>query len=78
MNGYEHSGGFWMMANWGLWQLAIVFLIWWLIFGWPVARILRRLGFSGFWVLLCFVPLGNIVGLWVLATTRWPAVEKGN
>ncbi|WP_235890641.1 hypothetical protein [Martelella alba] len=76
MNGHGYSDSFWMLAHFGLWQLAIVFVFWWLIFGWPVAKILRRMGFSGFWVLLCFVPLGNIIGLWVMATTRWPRVDR--
>ena len=40
--------------------------------GFPIYRILRRIGFNGLWCLLCFVPLGNFIGLWVLAFKRWP------
>jgi uncharacterized membrane protein YhaH (DUF805 family) len=43
-----------------------------LILGWPVSKILRRLGFSGWWALLAFVPLVNFVSVWVLAFSRWP------
>jgi predicted PurR-regulated permease PerM len=42
----------------------------------PIARILRRAGFSRAWCLLFLVPFGNIVGLWVFAYTRWPGVEE--
>lgn len=42
----------------------------------PIARILRRAGRSRAWCLLLFVPLGNLVGLWAFAYTRWPAVEE--
>lgn len=37
----------------------------------PVAKILRRLGFSGWWTILAFVPLANVLGLWALAYARW-------
>lgn len=42
----------------------------------PAFMILRRMGFSGWWSLISFVPLGKTVGLWVLATSPWP-VERG-
>lgn len=41
----------------------------------PIQRILRRAGYSGWWCLLFFVPFGNLVGLWVLAFKRWPALQ---
>jgi hypothetical protein len=41
------------------------------IVGYPVGRILSRLGFSPWWALLWFVPLANLIGLWVLAFSRW-------
>jgi hypothetical protein len=40
------------------------------------ARILRRLGFSPWWILLGFVPIANVVGLWVLSQAPWPDVDK--
>ena len=38
----------------------------------PVARILRRLGFSGWWAILWIVPLVNLIALWVFAYRPWP------
>lgn len=42
----------------------------------PAVKILNRLGYSGFWVLLMFVPFGAIVGLWVLALADWPVLAR--
>ena len=42
---------------------------------WPIVKIVRRAGFSGWWSLLFFVPLGIILGLWLLALKRWPALS---
>ena len=47
------------------------------IVGYPVGRILGRLGFSPWWALLWFVPLANLVGLWVLAFSRWRPERVG-
>ena len=41
-----------------------------------MTRILNRMGFSGWWSLLIFVPIGNIIGLWQLSKARWPGVES--
>jgi hypothetical protein len=56
----------------------------WLVVGlisipyvWGVIRILRRIGFSGWWVLLALVPYLNLLGLLALAYAKWP-VEVGN
>jgi hypothetical protein len=38
-----------------------------------VARIVQRVGFSGWWALIILVPFANMVALWYLAFTRWPA-----
>ena len=38
----------------------------------PVANILHRAGRSRWWTILAFVPLVNLVRLWVFAFTRWP------
>ena len=44
----------------------------------PVARVLRRLGFSGWWALLWIVPFVNIAALWVFAYRRWPRDAASN
>ena len=38
----------------------------------PVGLSMKRLGFSPWWALVCFVPIVAIVALWVLAFIRWP------
>jgi hypothetical protein len=42
----------------------------------PIAKILRRMGFRSIWCLLYFVPIGNLIGLWLIAYIPWPATEK--
>lgn len=39
---------------------------------WASVRIIRRAGFSGWWVLIGFVPVVNIAMIWVFALGRWP------
>ncbi len=38
----------------------------------PAGRILRRIGFSPLWSILIFVPLVNLIALWILAFADWP------
>lgn len=40
----------------------------------PYFRIIRRAGYSGWWVLAMFVPIVNVVMLWVFAFAKWPAL----
>jgi hypothetical protein len=56
--------------------LAIVLFVFgaWL-FLYPIIRIIRRMGFSGWWVLLYFFPPAMLIGLWRIAYRRWPAVD---
>jgi hypothetical protein len=35
-------------------------------------NILHRAGRSRWWTILAFIPLLNLIGLWVFAFTRWP------
>jgi hypothetical protein len=46
-----------------------------LIAGLPFAFIARRAGFSPWWSLLFFTGPFALIGLWVLALKRWPAIE---
>lgn len=69
-----------MMDNW-TWMTGYGFGHW-LFFAvmvalvlYPAGRILNRLGLSPFWSLLIFIPLLNLILLWVLAFSGWP-VEK--
>lgn len=51
----------------------VIILFWFVILGWPISKILARMGFSGLWAILAFIPLVNIVGLWVVSIIRWPS-----
>jgi len=42
----------------------------------PVANILHRAGRSRWWTVLAFLPLLNLIGLWVSAFSRWPKLES--
>ncbi|MCM2400816.1 hypothetical protein NBH20_06585 [Rhizobium sp. S153] len=66
------NDGVFMMGSFSLWHWLIAIAFWFLLFGWPISKILRKAGFSGWWVLLIFVPLANLIGLWVFATAQWP------
>ena len=54
-----------------IWHWLIV-LIYLFVLGYPVTRILKRLGYSAWWVIIAFIPLVNLIGLWVLSFVRWP------
>jgi len=55
------------------WAMAIIMpLLLIVVFGIPVANILHRAGRSRWWTILAFIPLLNLIGLWLFAFTRWP------
>ena len=54
------------------WLMPILVLV---VFGVPIAQVLHRAGHSRWWTLLAFVPLLNLVGLWVFAFARWPNLD---
>jgi hypothetical protein len=47
-----------------------------ILFGVPIARVIRRSGHSRWWTVVAFLPFLNLVGLWVFAFVRWPTTEK--
>lgn len=53
----------------------IMLVIGGVLFGFPVAKILQRLGISPWWTILAFFPLLNLFGLWALSAVRWPKVD---
>jgi uncharacterized membrane protein YhaH (DUF805 family) len=55
------------------WLILIVTLATWIV---PPIKILSKAGYSGWWVLLLFVPLVNIIVLWVFAFADWPILAK--
>lgn len=42
----------------------------------PIARILRRAGFSSWWCVVAVVPIFGLIGLWVFAFVSWPAIDN--
>jgi predicted PurR-regulated permease PerM len=42
----------------------------------PVARILRRAGFSPWWCILAVIPFLGLIGLWVFAFVPWPSIPE--
>jgi hypothetical protein len=63
------------MRSFSLMHWIVVVLIF-LTYVIPAHRIIRRTGYSGWWVLLGVIPLVNIVALWCFAFIRWPAVDE--
>ena len=64
---------FFFFGPWGL----IVLLFWVLLVGIPVGRVLGRMGFSPWLAMLAFIPVVNLIFLWIVATTTWPS-ERGS
>jgi len=50
----------------------IVPLIFLIIIGIPVAKILHQAGYSRWWTILAIIPVVNLISLWVFAFLRWP------
>jgi uncharacterized membrane protein YhaH (DUF805 family) len=56
------------------WVLFIA-IIWLAAANWiSIVRILHRAGYSGWWSLLAFIPIVNVIALWYFAKARWPAL----
>jgi hypothetical protein len=51
-----------------------VVLIIFAVYGVPVVKILRRAGYSGWWVIVTLIPIVNIIALWIFAFSSWPAL----
>ncbi|KZK84834.1 hypothetical protein PsW64_01615 [Pseudovibrio sp. W64] len=64
-----------MMEGFALWQVVIM-IVWILVVVIPIARILNRLGFSRIWTILAFIPLVNLIFLWILAYVHWPVEDR--
>ena len=54
----------------------VVLVLWIVAIGFPVAKILGRLGYSKGLAILAFIPIVNIVALWFLASGSWPNVTE--
>ena len=56
------------------WFIVLAFML--VIYVIPAVVILRKAGFSGWWCLLGFVPIVNIIMIWVFALADWPNLRK--
>ena len=59
----------------GLFHL-VAFLIGIAIYAVPAIKIIQKAGYSGWWFLVSFVPLVNLIMLWVFAFAEWPNVKR--
>lgn len=59
------------MGSFSIWHWIIVCVIV-LVYVVPCWRIVSKAGYSGAWALISFVPLANIIALWIFAFSRWP------
>jgi len=62
------------MESLSIWHWIIVILVL-VLYGVPIAKILGRVGHSKWWTIVFFVPLLNIIALWVFAYSRWPSID---
>ena len=53
------------------WHLVVVLVIAILAFI-PLVKILRRMGYSGWWALVGIISPLNLIGLWYMAYRGWP------
>jgi hypothetical protein len=63
------------MGALGIWHILILLIISG-IFLVPYAKILSRAGWSSWFCLLWFLPLVNLIMLWVFAFGDWPALNR--
>ena len=63
------------MQHYSAWHFggALVFAI---VFVVPTWRIVSKAGYSGAWSLFAFVPIINVIMLWVFAFSNWPATRR--
>ena len=59
------------MDKLSIWRWIVILGI---LFGYvvPIALILRKAGYSGWWSILSFLPFVSVIVFWVLALSSWP------
>ena len=62
-----------VLASWGF--LLLLFIPFALLWGWMLARILTRAGYSPWWALIGFTPLLPLA-VWIFAFSSWPAAAR--
>lgn len=59
------------MGSLSVFQIILILIIM-VAYVWPMGLVIKRIGFSPWWALLMFITPLNIIGIWVLATRKWP------
>jgi hypothetical protein len=66
-----------MMMNGWMYGYGPFHLLWFIVMIavviYPVGRMLSRIGLSPLWSVVMFIPLVNLIALWILAFTEWPS-----
>ena len=63
------------MGYMSIWHWSAI-LFYMLLIAFPISIILRRAGFSRAWAILSIFPLVNVIGLWIFAFSKWPAIDS--
>jgi uncharacterized membrane protein YhaH (DUF805 family) len=63
------------MAGVHFWN-PIVILISLFLVVFPIAKILQRTGYSGWWSIAFVIPIVGFVALWLFAYADWPSLPK--
>ena len=42
----------------------------------PFIRIFQKAGRTGWWAVLMFIPVINVILLWIFAFSKWPALDQ--
>lgn len=66
------------MGDYSIWHWLIIFIIYLVVIFIPIAKILRKSGYSRTWGILAFIPIVNLIALWVFAFAKWPALRKND
>jgi hypothetical protein len=61
------------MSGMGALGVVLAVIIYFCVLGIPIMQVMHRAGYSRAWILIMFVPLLNIIFLWIFAFRRWPA-----
>jgi hypothetical protein len=60
------------IAAGGVIAIVVISLVFFIAYLWAYVNIIRRTGYSGWWVLIGLVPIANIVMFFVFAFKEWP------
>ena len=64
-----------------IWQIIIILAVVPLVLsiGYFIpGKIASKAGFSRWWFLILFIPVVNIISIWVFAFKRWPALDRAD